>query len=164
MLADPRVHSSAADLAEQFEISHRMWEMMEAAASSFENISLLERQLAERTRALPAAPSKELSDALADLEKQIKALQSGDEMSPGYGTLNRNVGRYLVMVQGADTAPSESVRRTFQTACEAFAKDLAAEEKLASETVPAVNKLITAVKLAPITFSARPAAVPGCSP
>ena len=163
VVADPRVHATSADFADQFDLSLRMWELMKVAATSFENISLLAEQLAERARALPAPRSKEVSDSLSDLEKQVKALESGDEMSPGYGTLNRNVGRYLVMVQGGDIAPTESMRKTFQSACESLAKDMAAEGKLASETVPAFNKLIADVKLAPIAFSAAPSAVPACS-
>ena len=159
-----RASHSSADFALQFDLSRRMWELMEATAASFENISTLERQLAQRKKALPASPSKELSDAFADLEKQIKELQSGSDPVPGYGTLNRNVGRYLVMVQGGDIAPTESVRKMFQTACEAFAKDTAAEGKLAGEAVPAVNKLIASEKLGPITFDARSAAVPACAP
>ena len=139
-----------------------MWELMKVAATSFENISLLAEQLAERARALPAPRSKEVSDSLSDLEKQVKALESGDEMSPGYGTLNRNVGRYLVMVQGGDIAPTESMRKTFQSACESLAKDMAAEGKLASEAVPAFNKLIADVRLTPIAFNASLSAVPAC--
>ena len=110
-------------------------------------------------------PSKELTDAVADLEKRISALQSGTELAPGFGTLNRDLGRYLVMVQGGDIAPSESVQKSFRFSCDAYAKNIAAETKLTVESLPALNKMLAANKLAALTFVASSATpVPACVP
>jgi photosystem II stability/assembly factor-like uncharacterized protein len=163
VVPDPRVHTTSADFAAQFDLSRRIWEVMEASATSFQNLPPLQTQLAERKKSLPANPSKEVTDAIADLEKQIKALQSGTEMAPGYGTLNRDLGRYLVMVQGGDIAPTESVRKTFQSACDAFAKNLAAEAKLANESTPVLNKLFAPDKIAPLTFTPSSTSIPACT-
>jgi photosystem II stability/assembly factor-like uncharacterized protein len=162
---DPRVHSSSADLAAQFDLSRRLWELMEASASSFQNLSSLEAQLAARKKTLPANPSKELTDAIAALEKQLAALQSGTELAPGFGTLNRDLGRYLVMVQGGDIAPSESMGNSFKFSCEAYAKNIAAEIKVTTESLPALNKMIAADKAAPLTFVADSTTpVSACAP
>ncbi|HEY2120703.1 MAG TPA: hypothetical protein VGH37_16050 [Candidatus Acidoferrum sp.] len=164
VVPDPRVHSTPADFAAQFDLSRRMWELMEASATSFQNLSPFQTQLAERKKSLPPNPSKEVTDAIADIEKQIKALQSGPEISPGYGTLNRDLGRYLVMVQGGDVAPTESVRKTFKSACDAFAKNLAAEAKLANESLSVLNKLFALDKIALLTFVPNSTSVPACTP
>ena len=164
VVADPRVHISPADFAAQFDLSHRLWELMEASATSFQNLSPLQTQLAERKKSLPANPSKELTEALAEFEKQFEALQSGNAQAPGFGTLNRDLGRYLVMIQGGDTAPTESAKKTFQTSCEGYAKNVAAAGKLTAESLPALNKIFTAENVVPLAFSSTTAPATACTP
>jgi len=60
-------------------------------------------------------------------------------------------------------APGESVRTAFQTPCDACAKNQAAAAKLASENLPALNKLLAAEKLAAVTYTAPAVAVPACA-
>ncbi len=164
VVADPRVHTTPADFAAQFDLSRRFWELMESAAASFQALTPLQAQLAERKKSFPTSPTKELSDAVAALEKQIEELQSGTAIDPGFGTLNRNLGRYLTMLQAADIAPTESAHKTFQSACDAYAKNQATQQKLASETLPALNKLLAAEKLAPLTFTPNSAPATACAP
>jgi photosystem II stability/assembly factor-like uncharacterized protein len=164
VVPDPRVQSSSADYAAQFDFSRRLCELMEASASSFRELSQLESQLAERKKSMPASPSKELTDSVADLEKRIDALESGTAQAPGFGTLNRDLGRYLVMVQGGDIAPAKSARDSFQSACEAYAKNVAATGKLTSETLPALNSRLAAEKIAPLVYHPSSASVPACAP
>lgn len=164
VVPDPRVQSTPADYTAQFELSRKLCELMEATVMSFQSISPLEKQLAERKKSLPADAPKELTDSIADLQKQISALQSGTELAPGFGTLNRDLGRYLEMLQGGDIAPTESARKSFQFSCEAYAKNIAAANKLASESLAALNKLVVAEKLAPLTFTAASSPVFLCTP
>lgn len=160
---DPRVQRTAADYAAQLELSRRLCELMEATAKSFQSLSPLETQLAERNKSLPTGASKELTDSIADLQKQTSALQSGTELTPGFGTLNRDLGRYLVMVEGGDIAPSESARKAFRFSCEAYARNIAAANKLAGESIPALNKLLVAEKLAPLAFAPALSAFSACT-
>jgi photosystem II stability/assembly factor-like uncharacterized protein len=164
VVPDPRVHSTPADYAAQFDLSHRLSDLMNASAGAFQGLAPLRSQLAERKKSLPASPSKELTDSIADVEKQINALESGTELAPGFGTLNRDLGRYLVMVQGGDIAPAESARKSFQSACEAYAKNVAATGKLAMETLPALNNRFAAEKIAPLTYSPTSASTTACTP
>jgi hypothetical protein len=157
------VHSSPADYAAQFDLSRRIWELMDASAAAFQALSPLEEQLNDRKKALPAGPAKELTDSIADAEKQIGALQTGTELAPGFGTLNRDLGRYLVMVQGGDIAPTESARRSFQFSCESFARNATAVNKLASETLPALNKKLAEEKLAPLVYAHSSASNQACT-
>lgn len=164
VVPDPRVRSTPADYAAQFDLSHRIWELMDASAAAFQAISPLEAQLAGRKKALPATPSKEINESIADAEKQIDALETGTRLAPGFGMLNRDLGRYLVMVQGGDIAPTESARKSFQFSCESFARNVAAGNKLANETLPALNKLLVAEKLDPLAYTPSSVSAPACIP
>lgn len=164
VIPDPRLHSSRADYAAQFDLSRKLSELMESSASAFHALEPLDAQFADRKKALPSTASKELTDSLSNAEKQVDSLQSGAGEAPGFGTINRDAARYLVMVQGGDIAPTESVRKLYQSTCEAFGKDLTATAKFASETIPAVNKQFEAEKLAPLTFTPPAAQAPSCTP
>jgi hypothetical protein len=161
---DPRVHISAADYAAQFDLSHRVCELMESSASLFESVFQLQKQLDERSKSLTGDPPKELSDALADLAKQLNELESGTAMAPGFGILNRDLGRYLEMVQAGDIAPTESAKQAYARSCEAYKKDVAALGKLGTETVPAVNKLLAPRNVAALTVGAPASPVASCAP
>jgi photosystem II stability/assembly factor-like uncharacterized protein len=161
---DPRIHISAADYAAQFNLSRHLCDLMEVSASSFNDFALLDTQFADRKKSLPDAAPKELMDALAEAGKQKDALEIGSEKSPGFGTINRDAGRYLEMVQSADVAPSESVLKLYQFTCESYNKDVAATNKFSSETIPALNKLLEAQKLGAVTFTPPTTHPPGCAP
>jgi photosystem II stability/assembly factor-like uncharacterized protein len=161
---DPRVHIASADYAAQFDLSRKLCDLMEASASSFRNLSPLEEQVADRKKSLPTSAPKELNDALTDAQKQIGALQDGEELAPGFGTINRNSGRYLEMVQAADIAPTESVRNLYKFTCEAYAKSVTARNKLTAETLPALNKQLEAQKQAPLTYTPSSAPTLSCTP
>jgi photosystem II stability/assembly factor-like uncharacterized protein len=161
---DPRIHISDADYASQFNLSHKLWDLMEASATSFHDFGSLDKQLADCKKSLPAKTPKELTDALADAEKQADVLETGPEKSPGFGSINRDSSRYLQMVQTADIAPTDSVKNLYQFSCDSYAKAVAATTKLTSETLPALNKLLEPQKLAPITFKPTIAPAPSCSP
>jgi len=161
---DPRVHISVADYAAQFDLSHRICELMESSASLFESVSQLQKQVDERSKSLTGDPPKELSDALADLAKQLNELESGTAMASGFGLLNRDLGRYLEMVQAGDIAPTESAKQAYARSCEAYKKDVAALGKLGTETVPAVNKLLAPRNVAPLTVGAPASPVASCAP
>ncbi|HYA63329.1 MAG TPA: hypothetical protein VED66_08995, partial [Candidatus Sulfotelmatobacter sp.] len=164
VVPDPRVHMTPAEFTAQFDLARRIFELMNASAASFETFSPLRAQLADRKKSLPSGAPKELSDSIADAEKQIDALESGSEQAPGFGFLNRDLGRYLVMVQSGDIAPTESLRNAFRFSCQSYAKDVSAAAKLANETLPALGRLLATSKLAPLAYEAPPASVSACAP
>ena len=85
-------------------------------------------------------------------------------IAPGFGILNRDLGRYLEMVQAGDIAPTESAKQAYARSCEAYKKDVATLGKLGTETVPAVNKLLAPRNVAPLTVSAPVSTVASCAP
>jgi len=164
VVPDPRVHLSAADYAAQFELSRKICDAMEAAARSFSSVSSLHAELDARKKALPAKPPKELPDPLAALDKELDAIETGSGSALGFGPLNRDLGRYLVMVQSADLAPNESARNAVNAACTTYGKNIAAWNKLNAESLPALNKLLAAQKLSELPVASSPAAIPPCTP
>jgi photosystem II stability/assembly factor-like uncharacterized protein len=158
---DPRVHISAADYAAQLGLSRKVCALMEATARSFNAVLSLHQEFDIRKKSLPANPAKELTDALAGLEKQFHTLEDGEADAPGFGILNRDLGHSLVMVQSADIKPGESAYRAVADACSANAANVAAWNKLNSDTLPALNKLLAPVSALPI---APPSTALACNP
>ena len=159
---DPRVHISAADYAAQFDLSRKICDLMESSAGLYQTVSQLQKQLDERSKSLTGDPPKEGSDILTDFAKQVKDLETGTATAPGFGILNRDLGRYLEMVQAGDIAPTESAKEAYARACEAYKKDVAALRKLGTESVPAMNKLLAPPNVTPLEVSAPAAA--SCKP
>jgi len=62
------------------------------------------------------------------------------------------------------SAPAESVRKSFQPAREAYAKNVDAAGKLAKETPPALHYRFAAGKIAPLTYEFSSTSVPACAP
>jgi hypothetical protein len=156
------VHISPADYAAQFDLSKKICDLMESSAGLYETVSQLQKQLDERSKSLAGDPPKEASDILTDFAKQVKDLEAGTATAPGFGILNRDLGRYLEMVQAGDIAPTESAKEAYVRACEAYKKDVAALRKLGTESVPAMNKLLAPRNLTPLEVSAPAAA--SCTP
>jgi photosystem II stability/assembly factor-like uncharacterized protein len=164
VVADPRVRIAPADFAAQFDLSRRIAVLMKDCAASFEPLVALHEQLAERKKSLSANSSKELNDAFAAADRQIAALQAGSDEAPGFGTINRDLTRLLPMVQSADIAPTDSLRNAFRTNCDAYARNLTAAQKLATETLPALSKLTEAEKLALLTYTPPANTSQACAP
>jgi photosystem II stability/assembly factor-like uncharacterized protein len=164
VLSDPRVHIRAEDYAAQLALSQKASGFMEATARSFQAVMALHTELDARKKALPANPSKEITDTIADFEKQLRALEDRSAEAPGFGILNRDFGHYLVMIQSADMKPGETAYRAIVDGCNAIVKSTAAWNKLNMETMPVFNKFLAAQNVAPLAVAASAAAAPSCNP
>jgi hypothetical protein len=160
---DPRVHVSQADLLAQEELARRLAAWMDETAGVYDEVSALGKALADSKKTLASAsPSKEATEALAELEKQLPTLESGTEEARGFGALNRDLGRYLTMVESADLRPTESAQAAAVAACQAYKKDIVLWNKLNAENVPALNKYLQQYKLSPLQAAAKPGVEPVC--
>ncbi len=164
VVADPRVHISPEDYAAQFALSRKLAAFMEDTAHSFGAVSSLHDAFDARKKSLAANPPKELADSLAEVEKELKALEDGSDEAPGFGVLNRDFGHDLVMVQSADIKPGDSAYRAFTDGCTANAKNIAAWNKLNAEALPALNKLLEAQHAAPLPVATSAVGAPSCQP
>jgi hypothetical protein len=164
VVADPRVHIAQADFAAQFDLSQRIIALMNQSAVWFSGLASLETQVAQQIKSLPSTAPKELAASLEEAQKEIDKLENGSEEAPGFGTLNRNLGRYLVMVQGGDIAPTESVQTAFRSSCEAYVKDATSAHKLTDDILPVLNKLGTPQNLVGPTYEKPISATAVCAP
>jgi hypothetical protein len=96
------------------------------------------------------------------LEKQLLALESGSEEARGFGALNRDIARYLTMIDSADLRPAESARAAAAAACQAYKKDVALWNKVNAESVLALNKHLEQYKLSPLSAAAKSRSEPVC--
>ncbi|MEP6818303.1 MAG: hypothetical protein ABJA18_02145 [bacterium] len=160
---DPRVHSSQADLQSQLDLELQVTDGMAASHRSYNDIASLLLAVSERQKKLAGKSDvKEVTDAINALTKELTELQDGTNDSPGFGNVNRDLARYLTMIEGGDIRPAQSARQNTLTACEALGKNITRWSKMAAETLPALNKLLERHGLAPLPMVPVPAG-PACS-
>jgi hypothetical protein len=136
---------------------------MDETAGAYDEVAALGKILADRKKTLESAsPSKEATDALAELEKQLSTLESGSEEARGFGVLNRDIARYLTMIDSADLRPTQSARAAASAACQAYKKDVGLWNKVNAESVPALNKYLEQYKLLPLSVAAKSKSEPVC--
>jgi photosystem II stability/assembly factor-like uncharacterized protein len=115
---DPRVHASADDLVQQRDLALQIVRGMKTSSDAFGQITAMHKSLTESKKTTPA------------LEKTIDSLEKGTKRSPGFGPVNRDLGRLISSVESADIRPTQSVRTAVQQLCEQLDKDLAEFRKL----------------------------------
>jgi photosystem II stability/assembly factor-like uncharacterized protein len=164
VLPDPRVRIGQEDYAAQLALSRKISAYMEDTAHAFQAVVALHQEYDARKKSLAANSPKELSDAMGEFEKQLHALEDGNAEAPGFGILNRDLGHDLVMVQSADMKPAESAFNAVNTGCQSIAKNIAAWNKLNTETLPALNKLLAGQNMHALPLASAASAVPTCKP
>jgi len=108
-----------------------------------------------------ALAAKAASDAAQALDKELGELQDGTNAAPGFGSVNRDVARFVTMIQSGDIRPAKSIIENAAPSCVALKNDLARWRKINSETLPALNNMLKQNNLAPF----KPATVaidPAC--
>jgi hypothetical protein len=153
---DPRVQTSQSDLQSQLDLARQIVDGMESSYSSYYQIASLRLALGERQKSLAAMP--EAKDAIAAttvLEKELGEIQDAD--GEGVGPINRDLARYLIMIESADVRPAASARQNAAVSCEALKKSLMRWRIVNSDRLPALNKLLEANHLAALTTVAPPA-------
>ncbi|MGH9776120.1 MAG: WD40/YVTN/BNR-like repeat-containing protein [Candidatus Acidiferrales bacterium] len=140
---DPRVHVSQADLQAQLDLSLQVTDWIAASYTTYNQMTALASVLGDRVKSLTGnAAAKDAQDSAAALEKELSAIQDGTSEEPGAGVVNRDLARYIIMVQVGDLRPANSAREESNSSCTALKKDLARWRTANSDTVPALNKLL----------------------
>jgi photosystem II stability/assembly factor-like uncharacterized protein len=119
---DPRVHVNPGELEAQLDIARMIDDWMNISYSAFSQI--------ERTRESQAQAPKNITDnngpeAIAAFDKQLAELQEGTAENPGFGAINRDVTRFVTMIQSADTRPAKSIVENVTPSCIALKNNLA---------------------------------------
>jgi photosystem II stability/assembly factor-like uncharacterized protein len=158
LVPDPRVHASASDLIEQWNLAYAISMAMEASYNTYNEYAALQTAIVLRQTSLKDnAQAKDLLDALAKLQKTATEMAEGSGEAPGIGPMNRDLSRYLVMIESADMRPAASAQKASQETCVALQKNLAIWLKLNDENIPEVNKQLETFHLAGLPL-ARPKA------
>jgi photosystem II stability/assembly factor-like uncharacterized protein len=161
LVPDPRVHASASDLIEQWNLAYAISMAMEASYITYNEYAALQTAIVLRQTSLKGnAQAKDLLDALAKLQKTATEVAEGSGEAPGIGPMNRDLSRYLVMIESADMRPAASAQKASQETCVALQKNLAIWLRLNDEIIPEVNKQLETFHLAGLPLARAKPALP----
>jgi photosystem II stability/assembly factor-like uncharacterized protein len=147
---DSRVHASPADLSAQLDLAQQITRGMKASSDAFYQVADLRKALAQRKDAWKQSETKETKDAVDEFEKKIDAVDKGTKRAPGFGPVNRDLGRILFSLESADMRPADAVRSAAEQSCEALDKALANWQHLNQQELAAFNTLLAANQQAPL--------------
>ena len=148
---DPRVQVAANDLEVQVQMARTIDEWMNISYRAYNNVTNLRAALAAAQKALGDGPQiKQARDAAQALDNQLSELQEGSNTAPGFGAINRDVARFVTMIQSGDIRPAKSIIDNAAPSCVALKNDLARWRKINSETLPELSKMLQQIKLAPL--------------
>lgn len=118
---DPRVRVNPGDLEAQLEVARMIDDWMNISYAVYNGIA--------RTRPILAESKKRLTDkALLDwtetAEKELAEIQEGTSEAPGFGAINRDLTRFVSMIQSADRRPAKSIIENATPSCIALKNNL----------------------------------------
>jgi len=158
---DPRLRVTQQDFASQLELAMKLSDMMRASYEDYKGVVSLGAQVYGRMKALQGnAQAKDASDAAAALLKQLYEVNEGANSVPGFGPVNRDLARYLTMVESGDMSPAQTAREAAADSCESLKNDSARWRKINAEGVPALNELLKRYNLAPLPVASVAAETP----
>lgn len=150
---DPRVHVGPGDLEAQLDVARMIDAWMNSSYHSYNDIRTLRAALAIAQKALAAnSTAKEASDAAQALDKELSELQNGTNNAPGFGSVNRDVARFVTMIQSGDIRPAKSIIENATPSCLALQYDLTGWRNINAETLPALNGLLKQSKMSPLAI------------
>lgn len=119
---DPRVQVNPGDLEAQLDAARMIDEWMNISYAMYNAIS--------RERSMFAETKKRTTDQavlyqIAKAEKEFDEIQEGTSEAPGFGAINRDVTRFVSMIQSADRRPAISIIENATPSCLALKNNLA---------------------------------------
>src|SRR5216684_1557075 len=148
---DPRVRVGPGDLETQVDVARMIDAWMNSSYRSYNDVRTLRAALANAQKALAAnSLAKEANDAAQALDKELSELQDGTNAVPGFGSVNRDVARFVTMIQSGDIRPARSIIENATPSCVVLQYELARWRKINAETLPALNDLLKQNKLSPL--------------
>jgi hypothetical protein len=89
-------------------------EWMNISYAAYNWIAHIRPLLAESKK---AAKDKAMLDWLQNAEKVLAELQEGTAEAPGFGAINRDLTRFVSMIQSADRRPAKSIIENAAPSC-----------------------------------------------
>ncbi|MFN2578097.1 MAG: WD40/YVTN/BNR-like repeat-containing protein [Pyrinomonadaceae bacterium] len=159
LVMDPRVKTSAADLAQQFQLSKQMYDEWLALNALTEDARKMRGQLALRREGINDATLKAHLDALTE---KIQSIAGGGSSGAGFGgsggaarttaaSVNGRVRTLFTLIEEADVAPTTQIAAAVS---EAVKDSRAVQESwraIKSTDIPALNRELKAAGLPPLS-------------
>ncbi|MFN2532464.1 MAG: WD40/YVTN/BNR-like repeat-containing protein [Pyrinomonadaceae bacterium] len=143
---DPRVNVSQADLETQLELARSIDEWMSSSYNAYNGLSDMRTTVAADVKAIAGrANLKATVDSLQELDKQLLELQ---DSPAGFGTINRDLSRFVTMIQSGDVRPARSASENAAASCEALRQNVDTLRKLQSERLESLNGALKKENLA----------------
>jgi len=151
---DPRVKVPASDLEAQLDLARMIDAWMNNSFQSYNQIAALRSVLADRQKALSQKPeAKQTVDALAALDAELREIQEGTATLAGFGTVNRDLARFVTMIQSGDSRPAKSAADSVALSCKALKDDLVRWRLVNREKLPRLNQTLQQYKLMPLSIA-----------
>jgi photosystem II stability/assembly factor-like uncharacterized protein len=162
---DPRISTSLADLAKQFEMQSGAVEGMNESYATLEQVQSVRAQL--KDRAVKAGKGA-AANAIAALDKQAVEIEGGTQsvffgLPPSgkqpetLSTLNQHFGEILAVADSADAAPTAQATVVYKELEGALESLLSRWTKLRQEEIPSLNTLLKNANLPAIDPNLPPA-------
>ena len=135
---DPRVHASKEDLLRQRDLALGIVRGMKSSYESYEQVAALRKALTEYQKTLLDSDS-EAKKTIEQLDVRIAALEKGTKIAPGFGPVNRDLGRLLFSVENADVRPVQTVQSAVQQLCDELDKNLLNWRQLNEQDIAPLN-------------------------
>jgi hypothetical protein len=133
---DPRVHASQDDLIQQRDLALQIVRGMKTSHDAFARVTALKTRLQENKKVTQAKDAKSAQNEKADpLEKKLESLEKGTSKAPGFGPINRDLGRLISSVESADIRPTQAVRSAVQQLCDDLDKNLQEFQDLSNQEI-----------------------------
>ena len=149
---DPRVQVAAGDLEAQVATARMFDDWMNISYQSYNDVGNLRASVGEIGKGLGADSA--VKTALQTLLGELIEIQEGTSTAPGFGTVNRDVARFVEMIQLGDIRPPKSIIENATPSCVGLKNALTRWRQINAEKLPALNELLKQNKFAPLKISA----------
>jgi photosystem II stability/assembly factor-like uncharacterized protein len=162
---DPRISTSLADLAKQFEMQSGAVEGMNESYETLEQVQSVRAQLKDRAA---KAGKGAAANAIAALDKQAAEVEGGTQsvffgLPPSgkqletLSTLNQHFGTILAVADSADAAPTTQATAVYKELQDALESVFGRWTKLRNEEIPKLNAQLKSANLPQIDVNLAPA-------
>ena len=134
---DPRVKAATDDLMAQRDLALSISRGMKSSYDAYMQVAALQKALDALSHG-----NANVKSAAEDLGKKIISLEKGRDTEPGFGLVNRDLGREIFSVENADVRPTTAVISAVQQTCDSLDTDLMTWKQMNEQDVPALNKIL----------------------
>jgi hypothetical protein len=156
---DPRIRTSAADLALQFEVAMKISAAMDEDAGALRQVRKLRAQLAALK---PRAEKTAAAETIGALDAAAAALEGGRAgrgrrtgSEDNLARANADFATLLDVVEGADARPTAATVSAIEGTSQALASLLARWNEIQTRDIPELNRKLQSAKLPVLDLSPK---------